>query len=44
MENSAQYIAVEWRYELLDAAHWVQTEQPERFNELLLDWLSSNSA
>jgi len=42
MENSAQYIAAEWRYELLAAAHWVQKEQPERFNELLLDWIRSN--
>ena len=42
MENSAQYIAADWRYELVDAAHWVQSEQPERFNELLLEWFGSN--
>lgn len=41
MENSAQYIAAEWRYELVDAAHWIQNEKPELFNELLLDWLPS---
>ena len=42
MENSAQYIAADWRYELVDAAHWVQSEQPERFNELLLEWFGSS--
>lgn len=41
MENSAQYIAAEWRYELVDGAHWVQNERPDEFNELLLDWLGS---
>lgn len=43
MENSAQYIAAEWRYELIDAAHWIQKETPEAFNEVLLDWLNSIS-
>jgi pimeloyl-ACP methyl ester carboxylesterase len=42
MIASEAYVAPgRWRYERLDGAgHWLQLEQPERVNELLLDFLA----
>ena len=41
MSESAPYIAGEWRYERIEGAgHWMQLEQPERVNALLLDFLA----
>lgn len=40
MTGSEAYVSGEWRYEVIpNAEHWVQTEQPEAFNSLLLDWI-----
>ncbi|MGJ6960564.1 alpha/beta fold hydrolase [Streptosporangium sp. G11] len=42
MIGSAPYITASWRYERLeDAGHWMQLDQPQKVNELLLDFLSS---
>lgn len=40
MRNSSQYIAAKWHYERIEGAgHWFMLEQPEKTNQLLLDWL-----
>jgi pimeloyl-ACP methyl ester carboxylesterase len=40
MTGSAEYVVGEWRYERIDdASHWMQLDQPDRVNELILDWL-----
>ena len=40
MTGSGPHIAGRWRYERIeDAGHWLQLEQPERINALLLDFL-----
>jgi pimeloyl-ACP methyl ester carboxylesterase len=40
MLASAAYVAGTWRYERIDGAgHWLQLEQPERVNELLVEFL-----
>ncbi len=40
MIASAAYVDGPWRYERIDdAGHWLQLEQPERVNELLLEFL-----
>lgn len=40
MTDSKDYVSGTFRYERFeDAAHWIQLEQPERFNALLLDFL-----
>ena len=40
MSESGRYIAGGWRYERIEGAgHWMQLEQPERVNALLLDFL-----
>lgn len=40
MTGSEEYVAGPWRYERLDdVGHWMQTEAPEKVNELLLDFL-----
>jgi pimeloyl-ACP methyl ester carboxylesterase len=37
---SPEYVDGSWRYErILGASHWVQLDEPERVNELLLDFL-----
>jgi pimeloyl-ACP methyl ester carboxylesterase len=42
MVDSEKFIAGPWRYERFDdAGHWLQLEQPERLNALLLEFLSS---
>jgi len=42
MQGSARYVTSEWRYERIeDASHWMQLDQPERVNALLLDWLGA---
>jgi pimeloyl-ACP methyl ester carboxylesterase len=39
---SPQYVDNTWRYErILGASHWVQLDQSERVNELLLDFLDA---
>jgi pimeloyl-ACP methyl ester carboxylesterase len=40
MAGSAAFVEGSWRYERLeDASHWLQLDQPQRVNELLLDFL-----
>ena len=40
MAGSAKFCASSFRFEPIEGAdHWVQLEQPERVNELLLDFL-----
>jgi pimeloyl-ACP methyl ester carboxylesterase len=40
MTGSARFVGGTWRYERLDGAgHWMQLEQPEAVNRLLLDFL-----
>jgi pimeloyl-ACP methyl ester carboxylesterase len=41
MQGSAEHVTGLWRYERIEgASHWLQLDQPERVNELLLDFLS----
>jgi pimeloyl-ACP methyl ester carboxylesterase len=40
MTGSAAYVSGPWRYERFDdAGHWVQLDQPDKLNRLLLDFL-----
>jgi len=40
MTGSAAHVAGPWRYERIEGAgHWVQLEQPDEVNRLLLDFL-----
>ena len=40
MLRSEAWVEGEWRYERIeDASHWMQLDQPERVNDLLLDFL-----
>jgi pimeloyl-ACP methyl ester carboxylesterase len=40
MTASQRFVTGEWRYERIEnASHWLQLDQPERVNALLLDWL-----
>ena len=40
MLRSEAWVEAEWRYERVeDASHWMQLDQPERVNELLLEFL-----
>lgn len=42
MTASAAFVDAAWRYERIDGAgHWMQLEQPDRVNELLLDHLGA---
>jgi pimeloyl-ACP methyl ester carboxylesterase len=42
MVDSEKFVSGPWRYERFDdAGHWLQLEQPERLNALLLEFLSS---
>jgi len=43
MKNSKQYVSAQWQYQRIEeAGHWFMLEQPERTNQLLLDWLANN--
>ena len=42
MLGSSAYVDADWRYERLEgASHWLQLDQPERVNALLLNFLKS---
>lgn len=42
MLSSEEAVAGPWRYEKIEgASHWMMLEQPERTNELLIDFLKS---
>jgi pimeloyl-ACP methyl ester carboxylesterase len=41
MAHSGEHVDAEWRYERIEgASHWMQLDEPDRLNELLLDFLS----
>jgi pimeloyl-ACP methyl ester carboxylesterase len=41
MTGTAKYVAGPWHYERIEGAgHWVQLDEPDRVNRLLLDFLS----
>jgi pimeloyl-ACP methyl ester carboxylesterase len=41
MKESGAHVAGSWRYERVeDASHWMQLDQPERVNTLLIDFLT----
>jgi pimeloyl-ACP methyl ester carboxylesterase len=41
MTGSAAHVTGPWRYERVEgASHWMQLDQPDRINELLLDFLA----
>jgi len=43
MISSADFVDAEFRYiEVADAAHWIQTDQPDELNTLLLDWFADH--
>ncbi len=45
MVESEQYVEAEWQYaEVPNAAHWMQTEQPEAVNTLLCTWLEGHAS
>jgi pimeloyl-ACP methyl ester carboxylesterase len=40
MARSGEHVEAEWRYERIEgASHWMQLDEPERLNELLLGFL-----
>ena len=42
LHNSARTVTGPWRYERFDdAGHWVQLDQPDKFNRLLIEFLRS---
>jgi pimeloyl-ACP methyl ester carboxylesterase len=40
MTRSKQRVQGRWRYERLEGSHWVPLDQPDRLNQLLLDFLA----
>jgi pimeloyl-ACP methyl ester carboxylesterase len=41
MIRSGDYVKAPWRYERIeDATHWMQLDQPEMINRLLINFLS----
>jgi pimeloyl-ACP methyl ester carboxylesterase len=43
MTESAALMAAPWRYVRIDgASHWMMLDQPQRVNELMLDWLQQD--
>ena len=43
MTASQRLVTKDWRYQRLEGAyHWLQVEQPEKVNRLMLDYLKSN--
>lgn len=44
MINSSEHVDREFQYKFVpDAAHWLQTDQPEVVNDLLIEWLASHA-
>lgn len=39
MRSSGQHVSGRWRYERVDAGHWIPIDAPDEVNRLLLDWL-----
>jgi len=40
MTRSEQRVQGRWRYERVDGSHWVPLDQPDRLNQLLIEFLS----
>jgi pimeloyl-ACP methyl ester carboxylesterase len=40
MKQSAAHVTGAWRYERIDAGHWMQLDAPERVNEVLVEFLA----
>jgi pimeloyl-ACP methyl ester carboxylesterase len=41
MIRSSEHVTGRWQYERMeDASHWMQLDQPERLNRLLIDFLT----
>jgi hypothetical protein len=40
MTRSEQRVQGRWRYERVDGSHWVPLDQPDRLNQLLVDFFS----
>jgi len=41
MVKSAELVSGHWRYERIDdASHWLQLDQPDRVNALLVEFLA----
>ena len=44
MLDTAKYVTGGWRYERIEgASHWVQLDEPEKVNQILIDFLSADS-
>ncbi len=44
MARSGDFVSGPWRHEVIaDASHWIPLDAPDQLNELLLDWLLSNT-
>jgi epoxide hydrolase 4 len=44
MKNSGKYVASDWEYiHIEQAGHWFMLEQPDKTNQLLLNWLKKYS-
>ena len=40
LKQSGERVEAEWRYQRIEgASHWIQLDEPERLNELLLGFL-----
>ncbi|QQK79304.1 alpha/beta hydrolase [Salicibibacter cibi] len=45
MQSSAEHVTGSWRYERVEnASHWLQLDQPETINELLIDFFDNREA
>ncbi|HEY9793586.1 MAG TPA: alpha/beta fold hydrolase [Candidatus Obscuribacterales bacterium] len=45
MINSKNYVKNTWQYERIDnCGHWIPTERPELFANLLLDWINASES
>lgn len=40
MERSGEKVIGEWRYEKMDASHWIPLDEPEKLTELLLEFFA----
>jgi pimeloyl-ACP methyl ester carboxylesterase len=42
MQDSAQYVQAEWRYECIEGvSHWLQLDAPERVSALLIEFFGN---
>lgn len=43
MRRAGRHVAAPYRFETVDCGHWLQLEDPDAVNRLLLDWLAEQS-